>query len=82
MDMTSRHLDAAFDFRVGSAGFLNISDKYQLGVQRLGNRLGSDHPFRDSASYVTETAGTNRPSHSPVTRFTAKCDFGLNENFE
>ena len=42
----------------------------------------SDHPFRDSAGYVTETAGTNRPSHSPVTRFTAKCDFGLSENFE
>ena len=44
--------------------------------------LGSDHPFRDSASYVTKTAGTNRLSHSLVTRFTAKCDFGLSENFE
>jgi hypothetical protein len=42
--------------------------------------LGSDHPFRDSASYVTKTAGTNRPSHSPVTQFTTKCDFGLSKN--
>ena len=41
--------------------------------------LGSDHPFRDSASYVTETAGTNQPSHSLVTQFTAKCDIGLSE---
>ena len=41
--------------------------------------LGSDHPFQDSASYVTETAGTNQPSHSLVTQFTAKCDIGLSE---
>jgi len=42
--------------------------------------IGLDHLFEDSASYVTKMAGPNQPSHSLVTQYTAKCDFGLSKN--
>ena len=60
----------------------NLDQLLELVWIYICNSLGSDHPFWDFASYVTEMAGTNRPSHSPVTRFTTKCDFGLSENFK
>jgi len=43
-----------------------------------GMRLGAYIPgsSRDLVKQG-ETAGTNQPSHSPVTQFTAGCDFGL-----